>query len=129
MAKPIPTPMQAARFGEVANLLRNGDPAKGFTRAAEICLESFEVLSAKMQPYAVLKLAIELHKHGLFCEVAQDKAKTQHDAEAYAAYQQYLAGTSDTPVAVGLPVVGAASNAEVDLPDAEEADDEQSDRN
>lgn len=108
--KPEILPSSAARFKQVAQFLQNGDPARGFVRAAEICLEQFESLARTMAPYAVLKLAIELHKHGLFCEVAQDKARTQHDAAAYAAFQSYLAGTSDTPVAIGLPSVGSADN-------------------
>ena len=98
-----PVKMKRGRFKEVAALLRSGDPAKGFTRAAEICLDRFEALSKEMQPYVVLKLAIELHKHGMFCEVAQDKTRSTHDAAAYAAYQAYLAGQTDVPVAVGLP--------------------------
>lgn len=121
MAKPV-LPAQAARFGEVSGLLRDGDPAKGFARAAEICLEAFELLSVKMQPYAVLKLAIEFHKHALFCEVAQDKAKTQHDERAYSAFQDYLAGTTEIPVAVGLPIVGPAPVVDVDVPDSEDVD-------
>lgn len=117
-------PAEAARFKQVAELLHNGDPAGGFVRAAEICLEQFESLARTMAPYAVLKLAIELHKHGLFCEVAQDKARTQHDAAAYAAFQNYLAGTSDTPVAIGLPSVGRAENTvDTDDIESEEAED------
>jgi hypothetical protein len=99
----IVIPARAARFGEVAGLLRDGNPARGFARAAEILLENFETLTKQIQPYAILKLAIETHKHALFCEVAQDKARTQHDAAAFAAYQAYLAGETDVPVAMGLP--------------------------
>lgn len=125
-------PAQAGRFTEVAGLLRDGEPAKAFGRAAEVMLEKFEILSAKMQPYAVLKLAIEMHKHALFCEVAQDKAKTQHDAAAFAAYQAYLAGETDVPVAMGLPNLGtqrtAAGEIQVNVdfdPDAAEAEESQ----
>lgn len=115
------SPVDASRFGEVAGLLRDGDPARGFTRAAEICLERAEVLAKSMPMYNILRLAIDLHRHALFCEVAQDKARTQHDAAAFAAYQAYLAGTSDTPVAIGLPSVGAAeSNPDIEVEDAEE---------
>lgn len=118
-------PGDARRFKEVADLLRTGNPSGGFVRAAEICLEQFESLARTMAPYAVLKLAIELHKHGLFCEVAQDKARTQHDAAAYAAFQSYLAGTSDTPVAIGLPSVGRAENVvDVEPEDQDEEDHE-----
>lgn len=98
-------PRHAGRFATVADMLRQGNAAQGFARAAEVCLETFEVLSKKMPPYAVLKLAIELHKHALFCEVAQDKTRSQHDAAAYEAYQKYLAGETDVPVALGVSSV------------------------
>lgn len=122
-------PKQAGRFTEVAGLLRDGDPAKAFGRAAEVCLEKFEILAGKaMPPYAVLKLAIEFHKHALFCEVAQDKARTQHDAAAFAAYQAYLAGATDVPVAMGLPnnaspsASGVTVNVDYDPDAADEAE-------
>lgn len=128
-------PAQAARFTEVAGLLRDGDPAKAFGRAAEVMLEKFELFLPKMQAYAVLKLAIEFHKHALFCEVAQDKAKTQHDAAAFAAFQAYLSGETDVPVAMGLPNMGgqrtAAGNIQTDVdaePELEETEDGQEGR-
>lgn len=125
--KPLPPrlpddilPSKAARFAPVAEQLRMGNPASAFAKAAETLLDNYEAMSKAMQPYAVLKLAIELHKHALFCEVAQDKAQTQHQTAAYAAYQKYLAGETDVPVAVGLPTIGAAEVADVDADTEEE---------
>lgn len=89
-------------FGQVADLLRQKDPAAGFTRAAEILLDNFQSLKAEFGAAPLIKLAIDLHKHGLFCEVAGDKTRTAHDAAAYEMYQKYLAGDSDMPVAAGL---------------------------
>lgn len=107
------------RFSDVAQSLRDGEPARAFAKAAETCLDKFELLAGKaMPPYAVLKLAIEFHKHALFCEVAQDKARTQHDAAAFAAYQAYLAGDTDVPVAMNLPI-GHAPSAAAPTPDVD----------
>ena len=124
------TPSRASRFGEVSSLIRRGDPATAFTRAAEVLLERFELLKKDMGAAAVIKLAIDCHRHALFCEVAVDKAKTQHDTAAYAAFQEYLNGTTDIPIATGLPqaaVVVATSPVDVDDEgdsDGEETEDE-----
>lgn len=118
-------PSNARRFGRVADILRSGNAAASFVEGAEILLDSFEVLSKEMGAAAVLKLAIDMHKHALFCEVAQDKTRTQHDAQAYAAFQQYLAGTSDIPVATGVTGKRAeAAAAAPNVDDVEEIVDE-----
>ena len=110
-------PAQAARFGPVAELLRQGSPATAFGKAAETLLDNFETMCQKMQPYAVLKLAIEMHRHALFCEVAQDKARTAHDEAAFDKFQEYLHGEADVPVALGLPSgsVPKAETIDIDL--------------
>jgi hypothetical protein len=111
-------PSRAGRFGEVADLIRSGDPATAFTRAAEVVLERYELLKKEMGAAVVIKLAIDLHRHALFCEVALDKARTQHTEEAYKRYQDYLNGVTDTPVAIGLmpgTAVALAPVADVDV--------------
>ena len=89
-------------FSQVADLLRQKDPATAFTRVAEILLDRFQDLKAELGAAATIKLAIDAHKHGLMCEVAMDKTRTAHDAAAYDLYQKYLAGDTDIPVAAGL---------------------------
>lgn len=109
-------PMQAARFSPVAQLLREGAPATAFARAAETLLDNFETLCKSIQPYAVLKLAIEFHRHALFCEVSQDKARTAHDEAAFDKFQEYLRGDADVPVAMGLPAtVSSTTPLDIDL--------------
>jgi hypothetical protein len=121
-------PRSVARFSQVVDALhREGAPA-GFRRARDMMFEQFEVLAKRMPPYVILKLAIEFDRHALFNEVASDKARTSHDAEAYDAYQRYLAGETDVPVAAGLPlsVQPQPDPTRVpfgDSPDAEESDD------
>jgi hypothetical protein len=108
------------RFAEVAHLLREKNAGEAFARAAELCLERYELLKDEIGAAATLKFAIEFHKHALFCEVAADKTRSQHDAAAFAAYQTYLAGETDIPVAVGLPAsLPPDTNANVDLDNTE----------
>lgn len=114
-------PRRAGRFSEVAGLLRDKNPAEAFQRAAEVLLEKYEVFKAELGAAATLKLAIDAHKHALFCEVAADKTRTQHDAAAFAAYQAYLSGETDVPVAVGLPGVAPGKAVAVDI-DTEDSD-------
>lgn len=107
-------PKGQVSFEEVVGNVR-GNPALAFTRAAEILLERFQDLKAEMGAAVVLKLALETHKHALFCEVAQDKTRTQHDAAAYDKFQEYLNGTTDIPVASGLPPAAVAKQATFDV--------------
>ncbi len=121
-------PTRAGRFGEVSDLIRSGDPATAFTRAAEIVLERYELLKKEMGAAVVIKLAIDLHRHALFCEVSLDKARTQHTEEAYKRYQDYLNGVTDTPVAIGLlptNVAIAAAATDVDAEGDADGDDEE----
>lgn len=109
-------------FKEVAKLLNARDAAAGFTRAAEILLERFSELAPQMGAAATIKLAIDAHKHALFCEVAADKTRSQHDAAAYDMYQKYLAGDTDVPVAAGIHGRNLNSPVGVDVEDSHDQD-------
>lgn len=108
-------PKGEVRFDHVAEYIRKGNPAVAFTKAAETLLDRFNDVKAEMGAAVVLKLAIELHKHGLFCEVAQDKTRTAHDEAAYDKFQEYLSGTSDIPIASGLPFTAGTQSAKLDI--------------
>lgn len=112
LIKPRP---KAVKFDDVVGQLRSGAPAQAFGRVTEILLERFADLKAEMGAAVILKLAIETHKHALFCEVAQDKARTSHDEAAYGEFQKYLNGSSDIPVASGLPLTAGTQSAKLDI--------------
>lgn len=118
------TRKKVKRFAEVVDILRDKGAPEGFRRCRDILFERAEELVDQMPLYNVLKLCIDFDRHALFAEVAQDKTRSAHDAEAYAAYQQYLAGTSDVPVAVGLPLGTKAQPAQPAEADEEEEHDE-----
>jgi hypothetical protein len=121
------SPTVPVSFKEVAGLLRGRDPAAGFNRAAEILLDRFQDLKGELGAAPLLKLAIEFHKHSLFCEVAADKTRTQHDAAAYDMFQKYLAGDTDLPAAAGMTQAPTATSPDVDVEngDGESAQDHQ----
>lgn len=107
-------PKGDVKFDDVVTRLRAGAPAQAFARVTEVLLERFGDLKGEMGAAVILKLAIETHRHSLFCEVAQDKARTSHDEAAYDKFQEYLNGTSDIPVASGLPMSAGAATAKLD---------------
>ena len=98
-------------FGEIPGLIKDSGRVVGFERMRDITLERWEELSARMNPYSVLKLAIESDRHAMFSQLAEEKTKAGFDRSYYDKFQNYLAGNVDiAPVpelaAGGLAPVG-----------------------
>ena len=102
MARNGANPLDATTFGPVARTIRKRGAVQGWRKGRDICLEKWDVLKDEMPPYAVLKLAIEMDRHALYCEVAADRARSQRDADVYADYQRYLAGETEVAPAAGV---------------------------
>ena len=96
-------PIHAGRFAAVVKTIHaHGSPA-GFRLARDIMFEKFEILSRRMPPYALLKLAIEFDRHAMMGEVAAAKATDHYDQEKYETFQRYLSGEVEVAPAAGVP--------------------------
>ncbi len=79
-------------FEKIPKLIKRKGRVAGFERLRDMALEDWETLSAKMNPYSALKLAIEFDRHAMFAEVAQEKNKGAFDRDLWEKFQTYLQG-------------------------------------
>lgn len=79
-------------FRKIPGLIKRKGRVAGFEAMRDMSLGEWEVLSAKMNPYSALKLAIEFDRHAMFAEVASEKAKGSFDRSLWDSFQDYLHG-------------------------------------
>ena len=123
-------PLDAVKFGPVVRTLHE-DRSGGWRQARDVMLTNFETFTAQYgSPYQIVKLAIELDRHALFCDVAAAKDNREQDQEALKKFQDYLHGdvtlesvappTTKTLSAHGVTVT-------VDDPDGDDDDHDEGD--
>ena len=128
-AQSQPEPLLAGRFGVVVTTIRDHGRVAGFQLARDVLFSKYELFRKSMPAPAVLKLALEMDRHAMMCEVHADRARASADASVWQEYQRYLAGEIDVAPAVGGGSGPAAMEAEggrvevtspEDLPDGED---------
>lgn len=115
------SPSRVSAWSPVARTIREQGRTAGFEAARDKCFEDFELLSQRVAPYAVLKLAIEFDKHALYADLVATKERGKEDASAWDAYQRYLSGAVDV---VPMPGVAPAQRVRIGQVSAEVDDDE-----
>lgn len=116
-------PVKAGRLSHLVTILRQDGRAEGWAAVRDLLFDRYEVLKKEVPTATLIKLAIDLDKHALFCEMAADKGRLGKDQDAYAWFQSYLRGErDDAPVAGSSGVVSAPL-----LPVMQDTDDDEED--
>jgi hypothetical protein len=99
-------------FARVPKIIRKRGRVKGFEAIRDLMLSQYETLALRMNPYNVIKLALESDRHALFAEVAEAKsAGTGVHREMWDQFQSFLSGAVEAP---GASTESAPESEELD---------------
>lgn len=79
---------EASAFADVPALLAQSGRLRGFERLRDLILERYDQLG--FSAAGAIKAALEVDRHALFSEVAEDKMRSKQDHAKYDALQEWL---------------------------------------
>lgn len=82
-------------FSNVTGTIRKQGRVKGFEALRDFALDNWEFLKGHMNPYSVIKLALESDRHALFAEIAEMRKQGKFDVELYHDLSDFLKGKVD----------------------------------